>query len=71
MKKSKKFAIGQKIPASVKTFSKYDIKNRNFTAKHSSVLRILTKWAECLEETFQNPEKLIKERLYPFTNLQN
>ena len=45
MKKGKKFAVGQKIPASVKPFYKYDIKNKNFTAKHSSILRILTKWA--------------------------
>ena len=49
------FALGQKIPASVKLFNKQEVENKLFTAKHSSILRILTKWAENLEEIFNNP----------------
>jgi hypothetical protein len=48
MKKNKTYAIGQKIPTFVKTFSKQDIINKVVTAKHESILRILTKWAEYL-----------------------
>jgi hypothetical protein len=40
-----KFALGQKIPASVKPYSLQDIADKQFVAKHSSILRILTKWA--------------------------
>jgi hypothetical protein len=45
MKASKHFAFGQKIPASVKPFGKQEILNKEFRAKHASILRILTKWA--------------------------
>lgn len=48
LRKEKKYLIGQKIPHFVKVFSRQDINNKNFTARHSSVLRILTKWAEYL-----------------------
>lgn len=37
--------MGQKLPNGLKPFSKNEIKDHNFSAKHSSVLRILTKWA--------------------------
>jgi hypothetical protein len=43
--KNYKFALGQKIPAEVKPYSHQDIANKQFVAKHSSILRILTKWA--------------------------
>ena len=66
MNKRKHYALGQKIPASVKPFTREEIKNKEFSAKHSSVLRILTKWAENLEKIFENPEKSVKNRLYPF-----
>ena len=71
MKKKKNFGIGQKIPASVKTFSREEITNKQFTAKHSSILRILTKWAGYLENVFKNPENMIKQRLYPFKDIHN
>jgi len=45
MKRRHDFAIGQKIPTSVRTFNKKDLMDKNFSAKHSAVLRILTKWA--------------------------
>jgi len=45
MKKKHDFAIGQKIPGSVKSFSKKDLMDKKFSAKHSAVLRMLTKWA--------------------------
>ena len=40
----KHYEIGSKIPASVQEFNKQELANLNFHAKHSSVLRILTKW---------------------------
>ena len=52
MNKKRPFALGQKIPASVKLFSREEIKNKQFMAKHSSILRVLTKWAENLEQIF-------------------
>jgi len=45
MKKKHDFVIGQKIPNSVRSFSKKDVMDKNFSAKHSAVLRMLTKWA--------------------------
>ena len=44
---------------------------QQFRAKHSSVLRILTKWAEYLEDIFVNVEKHILMRLYPFKDVEN
>jgi len=44
---------------------------KQFRAKHSSVLRILTKWAESLEDTFDNAEKAIMMRLYSFKDVHN
>ena len=55
-----KYATGQKIPAFVAPFNKFEIANKQFTAKHSSILRILTKWTEYLEEIFQKPEKVVR-----------
>ena len=49
MKKKKKYAIGQKIPGFVKPFTKQELNNKQFSASHSSILRILTKWATYLE----------------------
>lgn len=48
LKKDRKYALGQKIPSAVKSFSVQEVKNKQFTARHSSILRILTKWAESL-----------------------
>jgi len=45
MKKRHDFQIGQKIPGSVKSFSKKDLMDKKFSSKSSAVLRILTKWA--------------------------
>ena len=45
MKKDKKYSIGQKIPPSVKPFGREEMILKQFRAKHSSVFRILTKWA--------------------------
>ena len=52
MKKKMQFKLGQKIPASVKAFNRHEVANKQFFAKHSSILRILTKWAGYLEEPF-------------------
>lgn len=48
MRKHRDFEIGQKLPSTIRPFSKKDIEDKNFSCKHSSVLRILTKWAENL-----------------------
>jgi len=71
MKSKKKYAIGQKIPGHIKYFNRQDVENNNFTAKHSSILRILTKWIEYLEDIFQNAEKLVKQRVYKFKTVTN
>ena len=65
------FALGQKIPASVKSFTRQEISGKQFTAKHSSILRILTKWAGYQEYVLYNPEKFIRKRLYAFKNIHN
>lgn len=52
IKKDKKYLIGQKIPPSVKPFGREEMVLKQFRAKHSSIFRILTKWAGYLEEIF-------------------
>ena len=49
MKMKKTYALGQKIPSFVKVFNRQEIQNKQFSAKHSSILRIMTKWAGYLE----------------------
>jgi hypothetical protein len=71
MKSGRQYALGQKIPSSIKTFGKQEIAGKQFSARHSSMLRILTKWAEYLEEIFKIPEQYVKRRLYPFRNIYN
>ena len=71
MKSEGKHALGQKLPASMKPFSRQEMETKEFSAKHSSVLRILTKWAEYLEEIFEQPEQYAKKRLYPFVTVNN
>jgi hypothetical protein len=56
MRKEHSFAIAQKIPAYVKPFNHHDQKDNKFSVNNSAVLRIMTKWAENLEEIFKNPE---------------
>ena len=63
--------LGQKIPASVQPFSRQEIKEGQFRAKHSSVLRIMTKWAEYLEGIFEKPEKTVLKKIYAFKNVHN
>ena len=71
MKKRHDFAIGQKIPSNVKPFSKKELKDKNFSAKNSAILRILTKWAENLENIFDHPEAYTTNRIYPFKDLNH
>ena len=47
------------------------MEEKQFRAKNSSVLRILTKWAEYLEDFFVNVEKHILMRLYTFKDVEN
>ena len=57
-----KYATGQKVPAFVKPFTKNELANKQFTVKHSSILRILTKWAGNLEEILEKPEGFVREK---------
>jgi hypothetical protein len=43
-RRDKNYVLGQKIPGHVKEFSRQEMGDQHFSAKHSSVLRILTKW---------------------------
>ena len=45
--------------------------DKKFTAKHSSVLRIMTKWAEYLTEIFDSAEKHVMMKLYQFKDIHN
>jgi len=45
MRSHHSYAIGQKIPAFVKPYTLQEISSNKFAGKHSSLLRILTKWA--------------------------
>jgi len=47
------------------------MRDKKLTVQHSSVLRILTKWAGNLEDIFNNPEKHIMMRLEPFKDIYN
>ena len=49
MKTKNQYALGHKIPTSVTPFNRQELASKIFTAKHSSILRILTKWAGYLE----------------------
>ena len=62
--------IGQKIPSSVKPYNKLQIAAKEFAGKHSSLLRILTKWAEYLENILKKPEAFIQNRNYPLKNIK-
>ena len=71
MKRGKKYAIGQKIPSFVKPFSKQEVSNKEFTSSHSSILRILTKWAEYMEDILRSPRTLLESKLYAFKDFEN
>jgi len=71
MKARHNFLIGQKIPSGVRIFCKKDLENKNFKAKHSAILRILTKWAKNLEDIFDNPEAYTTNRIYPYKELNH
>lgn len=52
LKKEAKYSIGQKIPSYLKEFNRQEMGQQQFTVKHSSILRILTKWNLYLEDIF-------------------
>lgn len=64
----KQILIGQKIPAEVPIFSEEDIEAENFKSLDSSVLRLLTKWAEELRNKVINAEDTIFKRWTKFKN---
>lgn len=40
------FSYNQKIPSEAKLFSEKEIRSGKFKVYHSSILRVMTKWAE-------------------------
>ena len=67
--KAEGLLVGQKIPSYVKEFTKPEIASKSFPVKHSSILRVMAKWAEYLEGMFQKAEKLFKQRAYPYKTI--
>lgn len=63
--------MSPKIPVFVKEFNQLEINKRQFSVKHSSVFRIMTKWAEYLNDIFEEPEFHIYQRSYPFKSTDN
>lgn len=58
--------FGQKIPSGTRQFTDDDIEGEVFKLHHSSILRILTKWAEQLRSKFENAEEEILTRIHKF-----
>lgn len=56
------YLIGRKVSENVDLFKEGDIENEHLVVKHSSILRILTKWCEELESKFTNANYM-KENL--------
>ena len=52
-------------------FSRQEIASKQFSAKHSSILRILTKWAGYLQEIFDDPQDYVERRAYSFKTIDN
>lgn len=69
MRSHNKYAIGYKIPNNVAPFDDYDLKTCNFHVNNSSVLRIMTKWAESLEEIYEQPKIHIAQKISEFKTL--
>lgn len=55
-----KFVIGRKINKNTPKYTKPEIENGVFFVKSASILRLLTKWVEQLDDIVRNPEKQIK-----------
>jgi hypothetical protein len=64
----KQVQIGHKIPIGVPLFTEEDIQASNFHIKDSSILRLLTKWAEELRDKILNAEDSIYHRRFKFVN---
>ena len=58
--------MGQKIPIGVPLFSDEDIKATKFKINDSSILRLLTKWAEELRNKIVEAEEIIYRRRFKF-----
>ena len=64
----KQVLIGHKIPIGVKTFTDEDIYSTKFKAYDSSILRLLTKWADELRNKITEAEDTIYRRMFKFKN---
>ena len=70
MRTHSQYQIGSKIPNSVKPFTVHQIANKNVAGKHSSILRIMTKWAQYLEGILEKPQTFIHNKNYPYKNIR-
>ena len=64
----KQVLIGHKIPIGIKLFSEECIQASRFKVFDSSILRLLTKWAEELRNKIFNAEETISRRMFKFKN---
>lgn len=63
---AKDYLIAHKIPAGTPLFTEQELEGGSFKVHDSSVLRILTKWAEELREKLSNAEEAIVKRAHRF-----
>lgn len=63
---AKDYLISHKIPPGTPLFTEQEVEGGNFKVHDSSVLRILTKWAEELREKLTNAEETIVKRSHRF-----
>ncbi len=64
--KGESYIIGQKINSATKKFTPKDMELGKFKIYNSSILRIMTKWAEELTEKIFKADDLILKRAYKF-----
>jgi hypothetical protein len=55
-----------KIPKHIKNLTRKQMAYKDFTAKHSSLMRMITKRAEHITEIFDDSSRQVMMKLYPF-----
>lgn len=52
-------------------FTRNQLNGQKFAVASSSILRIMTKWAENLQDIFKKPKLFIQQRLHNYKNVNN
>lgn len=65
------FASCQKIPSEAKPFTVKEIRSGQFRIYHASILRVMTKWAEELEDKIKDASQKIRHRVHKFKTRKN